>query len=113
VGDAHFHVIHDHAKVVGGESVRAEQDKILDLFVFDFDIAVYSIVIGSPALRNQESNGRRIAGGGATLRILFRDSPASPVIDPNGRIGLLIARRFIREAETAISSSLLELTAGE
>src|SRR5215471_21766153 len=62
VGNAQIDVVGDHTQVVGGTSVGAQQDKILQLRIPKLDFAEYRVFeYRAPGFRDGKAHGRRFA----------------------------------------------------
>ena len=58
--DLHVHVVHDHAKIVGGASIRTRNDQIVELGILKHHAAVHDIVDHDLSIEGiLESNHRR------------------------------------------------------
>ena len=64
VGDAHVHVVHHHAEVVGGRAVGAGDDEVVERGVGNADFAFHQIVpAGNAVNRHFEADDGFYAGG--------------------------------------------------
>ena len=81
VADAHVHIVGDHAQVIGGTAVGAQQDKVFQFGIGKLHAAEDGVIEGRdcPTRERQSARPRilpRRAAGAPSSREIFRQVPS-------------------------------------